>query len=27
MLLITRETIYRRSDERVALMRATVINY
>jgi hypothetical protein len=27
MLLITRETIFRRSDERVALMRATVINY
>ena len=27
MLLITRETTYRRSDESVALMRATVINY
>lgn len=27
MLLITRETTYRRSDEDVALMRATVINY
>jgi len=27
MLLITRETTYRRSDECVALMRATVINY
>lgn len=27
MLLITRETAYRRSDENVALMRATVINY
>ena len=27
MLLITRETKYRRSDEEVALMRATVINY
>jgi hypothetical protein len=27
MLLITRETTYRRNDEEVALMRATVINY
>lgn len=27
MLLITRETTYRRRDESVALMRATVINY
>jgi len=27
MLLITRETSYRRGDEEVALMRATVINY
>jgi hypothetical protein len=27
MLLITRETTYRRSDENVASMRATVINY
>ena len=27
MLLITRETRYRRADEDVALMRATVINY
>jgi hypothetical protein len=27
MLLITRETTYRRGDEMVALMRATVINY
>jgi len=27
MLLITRETTYRRSDENVARMRATVINY
>jgi hypothetical protein len=27
MLLITRETTYRRSDENVAIMRATVINY
>lgn len=27
MLLITRETTYRRSDENVASMRATVVNY
>lgn len=27
MLLITRETTFRRDDEKVALMRATVINY
>ena len=27
MLLITRETTYRRDDEVVAILRATVINY